>query len=105
MPELTSAEHVILLHGLWMRAFTLMALRHRLERAGYSVDVLDYASVFRDADAGIELLLRRPRAVQSAQIPSVGHSVGGVIALQALQREPELTRGRIVCLGSPLRGS
>ena len=98
-------EHVILLHGLWMRAFTLMALRHRLERAGYSVDVLDYASVFRDADAGIELLLRRARAVQSAKIHFVGHSLGGVIALQALQREPDLTRGRIVCLGSPLRGS
>lgn len=98
-------EHVILLHGLWMRAFTLVALRHRLERAGYAVDVFDYASVFRGPEVSVDLLLHRARALKSRRIHFVGHSLGGLIALQALQRDPELTRGRVVCLGSPLRGS
>ncbi len=98
-------ETVILLHGLWMRAFTLAALRHRLERAGFSVELFDYASVLRGAEVGVEDLLRRARADKGRTIHFVGHSLGGLVALQALQRAPELTRGRVVCLGSPLRGS
>src|SRR5215475_2636051 len=98
-------DHVILLHGLWMRAFTLIALRNRLERAGYSVELFDYASVFRGADASIERLARRAVAGAEKKVHFVGHSLGGLIALQALQREPDLIRGHVVCLGSPLRGS
>ena len=99
------SDHVILLHGLWMRAFTLVALRHRLEQAGYSVEPFDYASVFRSPEASIELLLRRAQSVRASQLHFVGHSLGGLVAMQALQREPGLTSGRVVCLGSPLRGS
>jgi len=99
------SDRVILLHGLWMRAFTLVALRHRLQRAGHSVQLYDYASVSRGAEVSVHGLLHRVRALKSTKVHLVGHSLGGLIALQALQREPELTRGRVVCLGSPLRGS
>jgi pimeloyl-ACP methyl ester carboxylesterase len=98
-------EHVILLHGLWMRGFTLTMLRHRLERAGYSVESFDYASVTAAPDVGIERLLKRVTMRKSGKVHFVGHSLGGLVALQALQREPRLIRGRVVCLGSPLRGS
>jgi pimeloyl-ACP methyl ester carboxylesterase len=99
------SEHVILLHGLWMRAFTLAALRQRLQRAGYSVEVFDYASVFHHVGVSVEALVERARAQRGRPVHFVGHSLGGLLALQALQREPRLTQGRIVCLGSPLRGS
>jgi pimeloyl-ACP methyl ester carboxylesterase len=99
------SEHVILLHGLWMRAFTLAALRRRLEQAGYAVDQFDYASVFRSPEVSIEHLLRRAQSVSSRNLHFVGHSLGGLIAMQALQRQPGLSSGRVVCLGSPLRGS
>ena len=99
------SDHVILLHGLWMRAFTLVALRHQLQRAGHAVEVFDYASVLRGPEVSVHGLLQRVHALKSANVHLVGHSLGGLIALQALQREPELTRGRVVCLGSPLRGS
>jgi len=98
-------EAVILVHGLWMRGFTLTMLRHRLEAAGYSVESFDYASVFGGADIGVERLLQRAQVLKNTKIHFVGHSLGGLIALQALQRAPELTRGHVVCLGSPLRGS
>jgi pimeloyl-ACP methyl ester carboxylesterase len=88
-----------------MRGFTLTLLRRRLQAAGYAVDVFDYASVFGSADSGVERLLRRAQALKSTNIHFVGHSLGGLIALQVLQRAPELTQGRVVCLGSPLRGS
>jgi pimeloyl-ACP methyl ester carboxylesterase len=98
-------DHVILLHGLWMRGFTLAALRHRLEREGYVVQLHDYASVLRGPEVGIERLLERARRLKSKKIHFVGHSLGGLIALQALQNAPEFARSRVVCLGSPLRGS
>jgi pimeloyl-ACP methyl ester carboxylesterase len=88
-----------------MRAFTLAALRRRLEQAGYAVDQFDYASVFRSPEVSIEHLLRRAQSVNGRNLHFVGHSLGGLIAMQALQRQPGLTSGRVVCLGSPLRGS
>jgi pimeloyl-ACP methyl ester carboxylesterase len=100
------SEHVILLHGLWMRGFTLTALRRRLERAGYAVELFDYASVLRDPQVSIERLLDRARVLaEEHEVHFVGHSLGALIALQALQRAPDLTHGRVVCLGAPLRGS
>jgi pimeloyl-ACP methyl ester carboxylesterase len=98
-------DHVILLHGLWMRGFTLAALRRRLENAGYAVELFDYASVFRGPDISVEALLQRTRALQDRTVHFVGHSLGGLIALQALQRAADLIRGNVVCLGAPLRGS
>ena len=35
----------------------------------------------------------------------VGHSLGGLIALEALKRNPGLAQARVVCLGSPIAGS
>ena len=98
-------EHVILLHGLWMRAFTLIALRNRLERAGFSVELFDYASVMHGVDVEVDRLAQRAAAIGGGKVHLVGHSLGGLVALQALQRAPKLTRGRVVCLGSPLLGS
>jgi len=88
-----------------MRGFTLTALRRRLEGAGFSVQLFDYASVFRGPDVSIDRLIELMRVVQDRKVHFVGHSLGGWIALQALQRVPDLTQGRVVCLGVPLRGS
>ena len=87
-----------------MRGFTLAALRGRLQRAGFAVDLFDYASVFRDPEISIERLAARVQAAPGP-VHFVGHSLGGLIALQTLQRAPQLTQGRVVCLGVPLRGS
>ena len=99
------SEHVILLHGLWMRSFTLTMLRRRLERAGYTVHLFDYASVMHDPDLSMAQLLKRAHALRGETVHFVGHSLGGLIALRALKQTHELPAGRIVCLGSPLCGS
>jgi pimeloyl-ACP methyl ester carboxylesterase len=98
-------ELVILLHGLWMRGFTLTMLRHRLQRAGYAVESFDYASVTSTPDVGVERLVRRVHEAKNGKIHFVGHSLGGLIALHALKRAPDLIGGNVVCLGAPLRGS
>jgi len=99
------SEHVILLHGLWMRGFTLAALRRRLEREGYSVELFDYASVMHKPEASIGKLVEHVKSIRAKSVHLVGHSLGGLIALRAVQRAPRLAPGSVVCLGSPLRGS
>ncbi len=98
-------EHIILLHGLWMRSFTMTMLRRRLERAGYTVHLFDYASVMHDPDLSVAELLKRARGLRGETVHFVGHSLGGLLALRALKQARDLPVGRVVCLGSPLRGS
>lgn len=98
-------DHIILLHGLWMRGFALGMLHWRLMEQGYRVHRFDYMSVA----ATQQHILARLRAgmLESAPEPVhlVGHSLGGLLALRACLDAPALPPGRIVCLGSPLKGS
>ncbi|MBN8726592.1 MAG: alpha/beta fold hydrolase [Xanthomonadales bacterium] len=100
-------EHVILLHGLWMRGFALWPLAQRLRAAGFDVATFDYASVVLGAASAVQRLRRRlvGGAVNGSPIHLVGHSLGGLVALQAVRGGAGVPAGRIVCLGSPLRGS
>jgi pimeloyl-ACP methyl ester carboxylesterase len=102
------AGHVILLHGLWMRAYALGALRRRLGEAGFVVNAFDYASVFVAPEVNIGRLIAYARRLGARagvdEIHFVCHSLGGLIALHAL-KAADLAPGRVVCLGSPLRGS
>lgn len=96
-------EHVILLHGIWMRGFTLAPFARRLRAQGFtSVDALDYASIAGSLDLAIERLAARMRA-HAGTVHIVGHSLGGMLAVEIANRMG--CGGRIVCLGSPLLGS
>ncbi|MGN6328740.1 MAG: esterase/lipase family protein [Rhodanobacter sp.] len=100
------SDHVILLHGLWMRGFALAMLHRRLGEAGFQVDRFDYLSVAATEQQILEPLRQRMHALGADGEPVhlVGHSLGGLLALRACLGA-ELPQGRVVCLGSPLRGS
>lgn len=98
-------EHVVLLHGIWMRGFSLAALRRRLESAGYVSHVFEYASVARGPEPSIAHLIEHVDALGAQRLHFVGHSLGGLVALQALRQAKKLPPGHVVCLGSPLNGS
>ncbi len=104
-PSTAQREHVILLHGIWMRGITLLPLARRLRHAGYSVETIDYASVFRGIGPAVEALRERMRSADSGAVHLVGHSLGSLVALEAARGVRGLPKGRIVCIGSPLRGS
>lgn len=97
--------HIILLHGLWMRGFALGMLHRRLIEEGFRVHRFDYMSVA----ATQEHILKRLRTEMTGYAPDpvhlVGHSLGGLLALRACADPTGLPPGRIVCLGSPLKGS
>jgi pimeloyl-ACP methyl ester carboxylesterase len=98
-------EHIILLHGLWMRGFALGLLHRRMADAGFAVDRFDYMSVVSSQERIVERLHRRMQRFAPGPVHLVGHSLGGLLALEACREAAGLPPGRIVCLGSPLKGS
>ena len=106
-PESRLQAHVILLHGLWMRGFALSMLHHRLMEAGFRVHRFDYLSVAASQQHILDRLHQRiaTLAGEADAVHLVGHSLGGLLALRACSDGKALPPGRIVCLGSPLRGS
>ncbi|TAL90599.1 MAG: alpha/beta hydrolase [Rhodanobacter sp.] len=101
------SEHVILLHGLWMRGFALSMLHRRLMEAGFRVHRFDYLSVAGSEQHILDRLHVRMAGLagEAEAVHLVGHSLGGLLALRACGEPDTLPPGRIVCLGSPLRGS
>lgn len=99
-----SPEHVILLHGLWMRRIVLAPLRGRLREAGFRAVSFDYQSTSH-SPGEVMLRLRQHMQALAGTVHVVAHSLGGLLALQACRDERGLPPGRMVCLGSPLCGS
>lgn len=95
-------ERVVLLHGLWMPAVSMALVARRLESAGFRPELFGYPTVQggpEDTISRLAACLRKGRA------HIVAHSLGGLVALATLQHDPTIGVGRVVCLGSPLRGS
>lgn len=101
-----SEGNVILAHGVWMSGPEMLFVKFRLEREhGFDGHLFSYPSMTASLDENAELLADyiRDRSFSDAHI--VAHSLGGVVALRTLSLYPELTSGRVVCMGSPLTGS
>lgn len=90
---------VVLAPGLWFPGAVLQLLARRLEKRGYETRIFPYSG--RKSHAGnVEALARfAPGAY------FVGHSLGGVVVLDMLNRHPEVQAGPAVLLGAPVRGS
>lgn len=100
---MAGARRVILLHGLWMPGASMHWLSLQLRDAGFAPEVFGYHSVADGPDLAVPRLVELLQGGGEADI--VAHSLGGLIALQALRDAPDLPVGRVVCLGSPLTGS
>jgi len=96
---------VVLVHGIWMSSLELVLLARRLRRCGYRTLRFRYRSLRRTVRHNAACLARRVRQLPAGQIHLVGHSLGGLVVLQALHDHPDLITGRIVLLGSPVGGS
>ena len=93
-------REVVLVHGLWVPAAVMTLLAARLARGGYLTRSFGYHGR-APLEANIE---RLTRYIDGRSVHLVGHSLGGLLALRACL-DGNLPSGRIVCLGSPLKGS
>lgn len=95
-------REVVLVPGLWMPSAALALLAARLSRSGYSTRLFAYGgrSPF---DANVE---RFARFAREAGRPAhfIGHSLGGVLVLEALNRYRDIPAARVLLLGAPVRG-
>ena len=97
------SRRVILLHGLWMPGAAMHWLAVRLKADGFAPEVFSYHGVTDGPGTAVPRLVVLLETGEGADI--VAHSLGGLIALQALCESPALPVARVVCLGSPLAGS
>ena len=94
---------VVLVGGLWVPAAIMLWMGARLARAGYRVHRFAYSG--RDPlEDNLERLGRFARASCAGAAHFVGHSLGGVLIHDLLERDAVLRAGRVVLVGAPVRG-
>jgi pimeloyl-ACP methyl ester carboxylesterase len=98
-------QPVILLHGLLMRGPALWPLARLLRRRGFDPILFDYPTLWRAPTISMEQLAMRLYPFGAGKVHVVGHSLGGLVALETLNRYQGLPPGRVACLGTPLAGS
>lgn len=102
--EIAATPHrVLLIHGLLNANYWLYRLAARLRAEGFETEIFGYPSVVGGPEQAIPKLIEKLRREPVDAL--VGHSLGGLVALEALRQAPDLAVTRVVCLGSPLRGS
>jgi pimeloyl-ACP methyl ester carboxylesterase len=99
-----AARDVILVHGLWVPALVMTPLGAMLARAGLRMHLFGYrgrkASLAGHAARLLEFVGKH--AASGAHL--VGHSLGGLVVLEACAQGSALALGRAVLLGTPARG-
>jgi pimeloyl-ACP methyl ester carboxylesterase len=88
-----------------MPATAMIALQRRLEAGGFRVRPFGYPSVKRSLEANAAALASFLEHSPGDIVHLVAHSLGGVVIRAMLERGIPARLGRVVLLGSPLRGS
>ncbi len=99
------AETVVFVHGLYMVGLELTPLRYRVGRMGFETRRFRYHSITRDLDANARALGLYCQAQQTGRLNLVAHSLGGLVVLRMFEQGLKLPPGRVVFMGSPVRGS
>jgi len=100
-------EAVLVLHGLLMNRHAMTVLAAHLRRQGFTVQAFSYNSLRDGIESHVAATLKRFDGLNFGRVHLVGHSMGGVVALKAVERMHDAQRrrlGRVVALGSPLSG-
>jgi len=96
---------VVLVHGLWYRAWSLASLKKRLRSSGHTVHCFSYPTLRQSPEHNARSLAEFCRRHCTGEVRFVGHSLGGLVIMAMLEMEHGLQTGRIVLLGTPINGS
>ncbi len=101
---------IMLVHGLWNRGWSMAAMAKRLRARGHEVLVFSYPTRNDTLDGHADALhefIFDSRQDEAGQRPLhlVGHSMGGLVILTMCDRFDDLPPGRVVLLGTPVKGA
>ena len=99
---------IVYVHGLWLNGAEGVLLRRRLARdLKGEARAFEYPSVAADVSTNARALAEYLAAIRADTLHLVGHSLGGLVIFKLFEDAEArlgLPPGRIVLLGSPLRG-
>jgi pimeloyl-ACP methyl ester carboxylesterase len=96
---------LVLVHGLWNRGWSMTAMAKRLRAKGHHVHVFSYPTRGKDLDGHADELRSYLRGINAGVLHLVGHSMGGLVILNMLGRHTDLAPGRVVLMGTPVKGA
>ncbi len=98
-------EAVIFIHGIWMTGLELSPLRKRIARRGYDCHQFNYHSVFDSPRNNATALNTYLDSIDADVIHLVAHSLGGIIVLHLFKFYSLQKPGRVLMMGTPVKGS
>ena len=98
-------SEIVLVHGLWNRGWMMARMAKRLRTRGHHVRVFSYPTRADNLDGHADQLHNFVRAEVTSDCHLVGHSMGGLVILNMLSRYDDLPPGRVVLMGTPVKGS
>jgi pimeloyl-ACP methyl ester carboxylesterase len=105
---------VVYVHGLWLNGWESLLLRQRLSRQlSCTALSFQYSSIGAGLAQNANALAAFVADLHADTLHLVGHSMGGLVILELFERaarldaakEAALPHGRVVLLGTPVRGS
>jgi pimeloyl-ACP methyl ester carboxylesterase len=93
-------DTVVVVHGLWLHGAVMSPMARRIARQGYDVRTYSYPTMRLTLTQNAQRLARFAGELGS-KVHFVGHSMGGLVALEAARRMPPAVRGRVVMIAPP----
>jgi len=101
--------NVLLIHGILMNPLEMRYLGWQLETLDFNVHYVYYQSVLKSPAENAAIIHEKIKQLNLPDLHLVGHSLGGVLLIhlfdQLKAQETDLPQGRVVMLGSPVKGS
>ena len=93
-----ASARVVLVHGLWLNGLAMLPLSWRLSRCGFEAVRFSYATVGESLEHNADTLARFCREQGTEPLHLVGHSLGGLLILAALDRNDDLKVRRVLLM-------
>ena len=96
---------VVLVHGIWMPGWEMFMLRRRIADCGFETRLFHYPSLRATPADNARRLNQFLQTVEADIVHLVAHSLGGIVLSHLFHAFPQQRPGRVIMLGSPLKGS
>jgi len=98
-------ETVVFVHGLWMTGLEMFFLRRMVRDAGFATQQFSYRTVAGSMEDNARSLRDFLESLDAWPVHLVAHSLGGLLSLHLFNELGYRKDGKLIFLGSPVRGS